>query len=83
MYKHHPVPQGSLSHELMNYTVELTLPPGRYKFSVKAGNPFGCSESSEVVPMSGIEGTLITNDRELKYERKSGGRGRLQKAYHS
>ena len=62
MYEHQPVPQGSLSHELMNYTVELTIPPGAYKVSVKAGNPFGCSEDSNMfsVHVSGTEGRLIT-----------------------
>ena len=55
MYEHQPVPQGSLSHELMNYTVELTIPPGAYKVSVKAGSPFGCSEHSDMFMCTCLE----------------------------
>ena len=47
------------SPDQMNYTVVLTLPPGRYRFSVTAGNAFGSSEESDMFPTTpgvGVEG---------------------------
>ena len=43
----------------MHYTVSLTLPPGRYRFSVTAGNAFSSSGKSDMFPTTpgvGVEG---------------------------
>ena len=68
MFEHHFVPQGTVLPDLMTYTFELTLPSGVYQLSVKAGNPFGCSEDSDVFPASGIKGRIAERERERERE---------------
>ena len=51
-----------LSPNLMNYTMELSLPPGVYRFTVQASNSFGSSEASEVYPPLGMDGIIGLKD---------------------
>ena len=52
----------ALSPNFMNYTVELSLPPGVYRFTVRASNSFGSSEASEVYPPLGMDGIIGLKD---------------------
>ena len=53
-----------VSTDKMNYTVALTLPPGRYRFSVVASNAFGRTEESEMFPIiMNVEGRTICYSR--------------------
>lgn len=52
----------ALSPNLMNYTVELSLPPGVYRFNVQASNSFGSSRASEVYPPLEMDGIIGLKD---------------------
>ena len=44
----------TMGEQLSKYSLELIIPPGLYRFSVRAGNMFGSSKESDTYPSPGI-----------------------------